>query len=144
MVRRLTVVMPANLMLAYKNSLMSKDICSKSRHLPRTANERATVACVERALERVEPEINTPMDRLTNLYNSTVGSEVPRVEIRVQSVSWYIIQHTPNCLKQPATSGRIEEGPKGGKRHNKLEFGIVRREESLGRRRIHSTRWEGI
>jgi len=140
MVRRLTIIMPANIILAYKNSLLSKDICSKSLHLPQAANVRVTAACVERILEKGVSKISTPMNRLTNLFNLMVGSTIPLVEIHVQSVNWYIVQRIQNCLKQLATNCRIEEGSKGEKkRRNILKFGIVRFVKTLGRRRIHIT-----
>jgi len=77
MVRRLTIIMPANIILAYKNSLLSKDICSKSLHLPQAANVRVTAACVERILEKGVSKISTPMNRLTNLFNLMVGVNNP-------------------------------------------------------------------
>lgn len=125
--------------IAYKNNSKLRSLCSKPLYLPRTANERGTTACIERAFERVRPEVNAPKDRLTNSYNSTVGSEVPLVETHVQSMTWYVVQDISNCLKQPAVRDRIEGSPKGSKRHNKLELGIARNRELSGRRRIHST-----
>ena len=61
----------------------------------------------------------------------------------VLSIGWYVIQSIQNYLKLSTTKSRIEKGPKGKKRHYLLKFGIVRKGEPWGRRRIHITSLAG-
>ena len=104
---------------------------------------RWTTACVERVFEKVKPEITLFKDKKINLYNPTMGSEVPLIKRYVQGTTWYVVQEVQNCSKQSATRSRIGEGPKKSIRRNLREFGIVRKMEIWGRRKIHSTKHIG-
>lgn len=96
-------------------------------------------ACMKRSHEKVEIEIKFIMDRLTNLYNSMMGYEVP-LKYLVLGVSAYIVAETQSQSKQSVTiSELIEESPKINKRREQLEFGISRNVEAWGRRRTRST-----
>lgn len=99
-----------------------------------------TIACKKRLLERVEAEVEFNMDRLTNLFNSVVGSEVPLTFMYVWSDTDYIVSVSPYGLKQPALIKRLtEESPKLNVRRIMTELGISRNTQVWGKRRIHST-----
>lgn len=97
-----------------------------------------TTACAKRSSERVKIEIKTTMDRLTNLFNSWTGSEVPPE--MVQDEKFYVVNFSSTQSKQSATIGGLrEEGPKVINRRRILEFGNSRNTKVWGSRRIHST-----
>jgi group II intron reverse transcriptase/maturase len=100
---------------------------------------KGKIACDKRGVARVHPEIKSTMDRLTNLYNFMVGSEIPRYN-NVQSGNDYVVSLLPEYMKQPAISnGLMKESPKVDNRRVKVEFGISRCTEVWGRRRTRST-----
>lgn len=97
---------------------------------------QGTTACRKRVFERILPEIQLTMDRLTNPFKLMTGSEVPNM----QSICNYVVLQLQRCMKQSvASSGLISGSPKVSIRRSQLELGISRNMEIWGRRRIHST-----
>lgn len=81
------------------------------------------------------------MDRLTNL-NSKVGLKSPHYinTVNVRGINSCVVEFILNQSKQPTDYFRLfEESPKGVICRKKSKFGIFRKTNVLGRRRIHST-----
>lgn len=103
----------------------------------RGLTSKGTIACDKRGAEKVHPEIQFVMDRLTNLYNSMVGSEIP---FNVLGEGNYVVLLLQEHTSQPAVSnGLMEESPKANTRCVRSEFEKSRKVKTLGIRRIHST-----
>lgn len=82
------------------------------------------------------------MDRLTNPYNSWMGSKIPPA--KVQGIESYVVDSIPIRSKQSLTISELREGsPKVNKRHEIMEFGNSRSAKAWGSRRIHSTIYDG-
>lgn len=103
---------------------------------------KGTIAYVESLVEkhesgtRVLGEVKFTMGRITNLYNSLVGSEVPNM----WGGKHYVVCLSPNHPKQPATISRLkEESPKVNMRTKTTEFGMPRKAKVWGVRRTRST-----
>jgi group II intron reverse transcriptase/maturase len=97
-------------------------------------------ACRKRPNERVLAKVTFTMNRLTNLYNSRVGYEIPLYIYNVQDDLDYVVSKSFTQSKQPALIKRLrEESSKVNIRRKYSEFGISRNTKVLGRRRIHST-----
>lgn len=103
----------------------------------RRLTSNGNIACKKRVSEKMLPNIQISMDRLTNPYNTWAGLKIPIMR-RIYN---YIVLYILEWIKQPATISRLQvRSPKLIIRHKNLELGIARSMEMLGRRRNHSTR----
>jgi len=101
---------------------------------------RRKTACAKRLIERVLAEVLITKDRLTNLFNYKVGSEIPDLFINQQGVITYVVISTLIQSKLPTSiRSYMYESPKVITRQETKELGISRNTKVLGRRRIHST-----
>lgn len=102
----------------------------------RGLTSKRKIACSKRDFERIFLEVWYTMDKLMNLYNPGVGSQI----LYMWGVDNYVILSSLKRTIQPAERiGLTGESPKVYIRRSLIEFGIARSTEVLGRRRVHST-----
>ena len=108
-----------------------------------------TIACAKKPSEiiklRAKAEMKPYTVRITNLYNSSVGSEVPNVwKLQINQINQYVVRFVESWMIKLAIINGNGEGPKYGMSRKKTNYGITGNMEMLGWGRVHNTFTRGL
>ena len=108
-----------------------------------------TIACAKKPSEiiklRAKAEMKPYTVRITNLYNSSVGSEVPNVwKLQINQINQYVVRFVESWMIKLAIINGNGEGPKYDMSRKKTNYGITGNMEMLGWGRVHNTFTRGL